>query len=167
MIACARRPSTSCVLAEPSDDNKQVTVSALDPFKGRGPELTRFTIDPSSDEWWYDISPEGTRLATTRNAAGPIDIVSLNGKLLQQIHVKGWSNILAYSWAADGKGLFVVVGKRGTKVFLHVDLEGNAHPLWESLGASGETLPAPSADGRHLAMQTWTTSGNMWLLENF
>jgi len=166
-IACARRPSTSCVLAEPSDDNKQVTVSALDPFKGRGPELTRFTIDPSSDEWWYDISPEGTRLATTRNAAGPIDIVSLNGKLLQQIHVKGWSNILAYSWAADGKGLFVVVGKRGTKVFLHVDLEGNAHPLWESLGASGETLPAPSADGRHLAMQTWTTSGNMWLLENF
>jgi serine/threonine protein kinase len=166
-IACARQPSNLCVLAEPSEDNKQVTLTKLDPVNGRGPVLTSFPIDPSSNDWWYDISPDGTRFATTLNAAGAINILSLNGHPPRQIHVKGWSNLLAYSWAADGKGLFVVSGKRGTRVVLHVDLEGNAHPLWESLGASAETLAAPSPDGRHLAMQTWTTSGNIWMLENF
>lgn len=91
----------------------------------------------------------------------------MNGQPIRRVEAKGWSNSLAYSWAADGKGLFVVAGKRGAKVVVHVDLDGNAHPLWESLGATGETLPAPSPDGHHLAMQTWTMSGNMWLMENF
>jgi Tol biopolymer transport system component len=166
-IACARQPSNLCVLAEPSEDNKQVTLTKLDPVNGRGPVLTSFPIDSGSNDWWYDVSPDGTRVATTPNAAGAIDILSLNGQPTRQIRVKGWSNLLAYSWAADGNGLFVVAGKRGTRVVLHVDLEGNAHPLWESLGASGETLAAPSPDGRQLAMQTWTMSGNMWMLENF
>ena len=38
------------------------------------------------------------------------------------MEVKGWSNGLHFNWAADGKGIFVVCGKRGTRVVVHVDL---------------------------------------------
>jgi hypothetical protein len=50
---------------------------------------------------------------------------------------------------------------------LHVDFQGNARVLWESSGATGETLAIPSPDGRHLAIQNWTADGNMWMMENF
>jgi hypothetical protein len=63
--------------------------------------------------------------------------------------------------------LFVVAGKRTTRVILHVDLSGKVHTLWEILGATGETLAVPSPNGRHLAIQSWSTSGNLWMLENF
>jgi Tol biopolymer transport system component len=81
--------------------------------------------------------------------------------------VKGWSNLLSLIWAWDGKGLFVAAGIRNGRDILHVDLQGNAHILWENTGGSGETLAHPSPDGRYLAFDGWTTSGNMWLMENF
>jgi hypothetical protein len=127
----------------------------------------RFPIDPKQEDWWVDLSSDGTQVAVTRSPAGPLNILSLKGALTRQIEVKGWSNVLEFTWAANGKGIFVVSGKRGTRVVLHVDAEGRAQPLWESLGASGETLAIASPDGRQLAMQTWTTNGNMWMLENF
>jgi hypothetical protein len=99
--------------------------------------------------------------------AGPIYIYSLRGQPTQQIAMKGWSNVQAFSWAADGKGLFVIVGIRGGRVVLHVDLQGNAQVVWKNVGGSGETLAIPSPDGRHLALQGWTTNGNMWMAENF
>jgi hypothetical protein len=69
--------------------------------------------------------------------------------------------------AADGKGLFVTVGVRGGRDLLHVDLQGNSQLLWENLGGSGETLAVASPDGRHLALNGWTTDGNLWMMENF
>jgi len=73
----------------------------------------------------------------------------------------------SFVWAADGKGLFVTAGIRNGMELLHVDLQGNAHALWENTGATGETLGFPSPDGRHLAFNGWTTNGNMWMLENY
>jgi serine/threonine protein kinase len=167
LITCARAPSDLCVIAGVSDDRKQAIVTALDPLKGRGPELTRFAVDPNQDTWWLDLSPDGTQIAATRSASGPIIVFSLNGEVIREIHVKGWTNLLAFSWAADRKSLFVVVGIRGGRVVLHVDLQGNANVLWENLGGSGETLATPSPDGRRLALQAWTTNGNMWLVQHF
>jgi hypothetical protein len=46
-------------------------------------------------------------------------------------------------------------------------LQGNVHVLWKNTGAEGETLALPSPDGRHLAIQSRTMSGNMWMMENF
>jgi hypothetical protein len=167
LITCAHAPSDLCATAGSSGDHKQAVVTALDPLKGRGPELTRFAVDPNQDNWWLDLSPDGTRFAATRSASGPITIFSLHGEVIQEIHVKGWSNLLAFSWAADGKSLFAVVGIRGGRVVLHVDLQGNASVLWENIGGSGETLAIPSPDGRRLGLQAWTTNGNIWMLQNF
>jgi len=167
LITCARSPSKLCVVGEPAEDGKQLVVSVLDPSKGRGTELFRFALVPNDNTWYLDLSPDGTRVAATRTSAGPIYILSLGGQVLQQFQVKGWSNLTSLIWAADGKGLFVSAGVRNGREILHVDLQGNAYILWENTGGSGETLAHPSPDGRHLAFDGWTTSGNMWMMENF
>ncbi len=167
LLTCARSPSGLCVLGEPTEDGKQLTVTAIDLIEGRGPELFRFALVANDDTWCLDLSPDGTRVAATRTLAGPIYILSLGGQVLQEVQVKGWSNLLNVIWAADGKGFFVTAGIHNGREILHVDLQGNAHTLWENTGGSAETLAYPSPDGRHLAFNGWTTSGNMWLMENF
>ena len=167
LITCARSPAGQCLIGEPAQDGKRLIVSVLDPMTGRGPELFRFPLVENDGTWFLDISPDGTHIAATRTSAGPIYILSLGGQMLQQIQVKGWSNLLSLIWAWDGKGLFVAAGIRNGRDILHVDLQGNAHILWENTGGSGETLAHPSPDGRYLAFDGWTTSGNMWLMENF
>jgi Tol biopolymer transport system component len=167
LIMCARSPSELCAIAEPSDDRTQEIITTLDPLKGRGPELARFALDPNDNDWFTALSPDGTRIAATRSPAGPVYILSLRGQALQQIKVKGWDNLQEFTWASDGKGLFVVANVRGGSVFLYVDLQGNAHVLWKNTGAEGETFALPSPDGRHLAIQSRTMSGNMWMIENF
>ena len=167
LIVCAKSPSDVCAIAEPSEDRKQLIISTLDPLKGRGPELTRFALDPSENRWSLELSPDGNRFAFIRTPTGPIYIVSIREHTTQQIQVRGWSNLLAVSWEADGKGLFAVAGIRTGRVLLHVDFQGNAHYLWENAGASGETTAAPSPDGRHLVMEGWTMDSNMWTMENF
>jgi len=167
LLTCARSPSGFCVIGEPIEDGKQMAVTVLDPTKGRGRELFRFALVANDDSWYLDLSPDGARVAATRTSAGPIYILSLSGQVLQQVRVKGWSNLQSLIWAADGKSLFVTAGIRNGREVLHVDLHGNAHALWENTGGSAETLSHPSPDGRHLAFDGWTTNGNMWLLENF
>ena len=167
LMTCARSPSARCVIGEPTEDGKQLIVTAIDLLKGRGPELFRFALVANDDNWCLDLSPDGTRVAVTRTLTGPIYILSLDGQTLQQFQVKGWNNLQSLIWAADGKGLFVTVGIQNGRKILHVDLQGNAHALWEDTGGSAETLAYPSPDRRHLAFDGWTTSGNMWMMENF
>jgi eukaryotic-like serine/threonine-protein kinase len=167
LITCARSPSHLCALAEPSNDRRQLVITVLDPAKGRGAELTRFSLDPNENGWWVELSPDGNSLAVIRGPTSPVEILSLHGQAAQQIKVKGWSNFQNPRWAADGKSLFLVSGVRDRKTVLLVDLQGNARVLWQGSGGSGETLAVPSPDGRELAIQNSTTEGNMWMMENF
>lgn len=167
MITCARPPSKLCAIAEPTQDRTQVVISALDPLLGRGSELTRFGIDPNGDPGSAQLSPDGTRIVATGSPAGLIFILSLRGRPVHEIKVKGWSNLIQPSWTADGKGLYVSADVRGGKVLLYVDLFGNSKVVWEGSGAAAETLASPSPDGRHLLIDTWTKNDNMWMMENF
>src|SRR4029077_7410008 len=38
---CAKAPSDVCVIVEPTEDRKEIVITALDPAKGRGSEITR------------------------------------------------------------------------------------------------------------------------------
>jgi len=165
-ITCSRSASGMCVLAEPNDNSKQAIITVLDPLKGRGAEVVRFPLDPNHNDWWVDISPDGTRLATMKTPISPIEILSLRGRPTQQIKVKGWSNFSAYRWAADGRSMFVVSRLGGRSTLLHVDLQGNSQILWEG-STSVQTEAIPSRDGRRLAISNWTTDGNIWMMENF
>jgi len=166
MMSCSRSANV-CAIAEPTDDLAQVVVSAVDTFKGRGAELARFPIDAKTNDWWFDFSPDGTRIAVTRRAEGPIQIISLRGQTTQEVRLERWNNFPAFAWSADSQSLFVVATVKEGRALLHTDLQGNAKLLWTYEGGTGETIVVPSPDGRHLAMQSWSTNGNMWMMENF
>src|SRR5260370_22681459 len=93
LLSCARSPSDLCVIGEPTEDGKQLIVTAFDPQKGRGAELFRFALGANDKNWFLDLSPDGTRVAVTRTLAVPIYILSLGGQVMHQIHVKGWSSL--------------------------------------------------------------------------
>jgi Tol biopolymer transport system component len=162
---CARSPSTLCAIAERSADRKQLVFTAFDSVKGRGRELTKFNTDAMTDYFW-DLSPDGTRIAILKNREGQVHILSLNGRAPQDITVKGWDTLTSAAWAADGKSLFVSSFNDRGPVILSVDLQGNARFLWEHLGGV-DTYALPSPDGRHLAMRAWNVEGNLWMMENF
>lgn len=162
---CARSPATLCAITERSADRKQPVFAALDPVKGRGPELAELKTDATADYQW-DLSPEGARIAILKIPEGRIQILSLNGREPEEITVKGWNSLTNAVWTADGKGLFVSSLKERGSVLLRVDLQGKAHVLWEHTGGIG-TYGSPSPDGRHLAMLDWTENSNIWMLENF
>jgi len=168
-FSCSRPPSSICAVAEPTANRKQMVVTAFDPLKGRGLELARFDLDPFPTEDgrpMCDISPDGTRVATSRGPEGPIQILSLRGQPPRVIHLKDIHKMLSVGWAADGKGLFISYGIKAGTAILHVDLQGNAKVLLRC-----SELPTcsvtPSPDGRHLAIYDNKMSANMWMMENF
>jgi eukaryotic-like serine/threonine-protein kinase len=165
--SCAVSPASFCAMAEQASDRKQLVFSAFDPVKGRGRELARFDIDPGGRQnYYWVLSPDGTRIAVIKPLEGQIHILSSSGQPPQTITVKGWSHLENVDWAADGKGLFVSSPIRRGYALLHVDLQGNAQVLWEQQGGVG-TFAVPSPDGRHLAIEGWSLNSNVWMLEGF
>jgi len=162
---CARFPATLCAIAERSADRKQLVFTALDPVKGRGHKLAEFKTDETAKYYW-DLSPDGNRIAILKIREGRVHILSLNGRAQQEITMKGWNTLSSVHWTADGKGLFVSSFKERGAVLLHMDLQGNARLLWEHPGGL-DTWGVPSPDGRHLAMRAWNVDSNMWVMENF
>jgi hypothetical protein len=72
---CARLPAPLCAMAERSADRKQLVFTAFDSVKGRGRKLAEFDTDAAVDYWW-DLSPDGTRIAIVKNRAGQVHILS-------------------------------------------------------------------------------------------
>ena len=162
---CAKAPATLCVFCEQTPDRKQLIFTALDPLKGRGRELARFDADPTADYDW-DLSPDASFIDIRKNREPRLSMLSLTGQEPRELIVKGWGTLINLDWAADGKGLFTSGPVERGSVLLYVDLQGNAHPLWEQRGSLA-TWAIPSRDGRHLALSGWTRNTNFWMLENF
>ena len=171
---CARSPAKVCVFAEKAPNGKQLIFTSFDPVAGRGPELARLDIDQGADydngsarnDFVWDLSPDGNRIAVLKRREGRIHILSTTGSAIQEITVKGWSNVASLNWAADGKALFVASKREDRSVLLHVDLQGNPKIVWEQKGWIGTQCVA-SPDGRHLAILAFKLSNNVWMMENF
>ena len=168
-VSCARPPAKMCVIAEVTDDQKQMIVSAFDAIKGRGPELTRFDLDRNVDVFVDNllcaISPDGTRLAIARSPETPIEIYSLRGQFIRTIPSRVSGKFVAVGWAADQRGVFVTRQAQGGSELLHIDLKGTTQSLYKCTGWG--CFASPSPDGRHLAILDHRESTNMWMMENF
>jgi len=168
-VSCARPPANICVIAEVTDDQKQMIVSAFDAVKGRGPELKRFDLDRNVDVFVDNllcaISPDGTRLAIARSPETPIEIHSLHGQLIRTIPSRVPGKFLNVGWAADQQGLFVTRQAQAGPELLHIDMRGNTHSLYKCTGWG--CFGSPSPDGRRLAILDHRQSTNMWMMENF
>jgi len=164
--SCAKIPSSSCVIFERSQDRKNIIVTALDPVKGRGDELTRIGLDPNIDGWSADLAPDGTRVAVISGSAGQIKILSLRGEPTRELQVKDSPNLLNSSWAADGKALFVSASISGGYALLRIALDGKGQTLIAN-HSPDVALGLPSPDGRNLAIMAATYNQNVWMMENF
>ena len=168
-VSCARRPSSMCVIIEPSDDSKHMIVSGLDAVKGRGSELARFDlardVDVLVDNLICALSPDGNRLALARSPESPVEIYSLRGQLLRRIASKPLGRLASLAWAADQKSFFLVRRAQGGTELLHLDLEGHLQQLRKCTGWGCFAFPSP--DGRRLAFVENRQSANMWMMENF
>jgi len=170
-IRCSRAPASLCTIAEIPYDRKQLVFTELDPLKGRGKELLRLETDPSGNYQWA-LSPDGTRIAVMNPTEGKIRVHHLNGKLADEIVVKNLNLGDALDWAADGRGLFIDNSTRRGVALTYLDLRGKTHAIWEQQGLvdphGGQSVfGIASRDGRHLAINGWAHSSNVWLLENF
>jgi hypothetical protein len=173
-VSCARPPSNTCVLVEPSEDRKQVIVSILDPIKGHGPELFRFSVDQVLSVIEFPacvISPDGTRLAIEGNPERPMEIRSLHGQIIRKIPSQSVGEWDWLNWSADQKGFFVTRKSRSGNELLYLDFQGKATSLLKCGGGTGDVGGGcegyPSPDGRHLAITDKDQSNNIWMMENF
>jgi Tol biopolymer transport system component len=170
-LACARSPATLCAFSEPSPDQKQAVLSALDPVQGKGRELARINLRQANGGYSWDLSPDGARLAFAQyyQREGRIQILPLAGGEAREVNVKGLDSLSSLFWAPNGKALFANNTEPAYGRVLYVDLEGHASVLWERKLVFPFSPPwgIPSPDGRYLALQTSTTDSNVWMLENF
>jgi Tol biopolymer transport system component len=164
-LHCARPPANLCMVGEL--EQNQLVFYALDPLQGRGRELTRVPFDPV--HWHHsDLSPDGLQMAITHHEAhrGRIETRSLADGRVREVTVSGWSQFHSLKWSSDGKGWYVGSQSAGAADLLYVDLEGHAQVLQHQVG-SFQSWGVPSPDGRHLAFTGWTSTNNVWMLENF
>ncbi|HEY6293442.1 MAG TPA: protein kinase [Terriglobia bacterium] len=168
-IRCSIAPASLCVLVEPSQDEKQLTLTALDPVKGRGKVLRTIQTNGSAGAPGEVLSPDGTTFAFVQGGEAEIHIrlLSLSGSSDREITVKGWPNLTGLDWSLDGKGFYAGSVSPQLRTLLYVDLKGNARVLWQFNGAGGGIWGFPSPDGRYLAILDTATNSNVWMLEGF
>jgi Tol biopolymer transport system component len=166
-LSCARLPSELCVAGELSADLKKLIFSALDPLKGKGQTLLTLDVHPGGLNNWM-ISPDARYIVFMEFSLleGRIRLLSLKGEPERVILVKGWAGLNSVDWAADSKSLLVSSQSPTSATLLHVDMEGNATPLWDQRG-SWKTWAIASPNGRYLAILGMTSSSNVWMIENF
>jgi dipeptidyl aminopeptidase/acylaminoacyl peptidase len=166
---CARAPSSLCVMAERTRDQKQVVFTEFDPIHGRGTVLGTIAADPAAS-YRYGLSPSGAQMAVVKARVneGRIRLLPMGRGAEQEINVKDWMDLNSLDWAPDGKGMFVTSQSPNGPILLYVDLKGQAHVLWKQKGTLETwswTIPAP--DGKHLAMLGEAVNSNAWMMEGF
>ena len=173
-LACAKPPAANCVfsevLNESTADKRQLIFSAFDPLAGRGKELTRIKLWQLNYDYSWDLSPDGLHIAFTQAeiGRGRVQILPLAGGDGREIEIKGGSRFRSVRWAPNGKGLFVGAFQWQRQKVLFVDLQGRANVIWQQgYPGSANIVGIPSPDGRHLALLSFTTDNNVWMLENY
>ena len=169
---CARAPAGLCVIAERSQDEKQLALTAFDPLKGRGNVLRTIEEDPTAPFGGAQVSPDGSTVAISRSGEAEIHIrlLSLSGASDREITMRGWPNLTGLDWSPDGKGLYCGSVSPQARTLFYVDLEGNSRVLWQYKGAGNATYSiagVPSPDGRCLALRGSVTNSNVWMVEGF
>jgi eukaryotic-like serine/threonine-protein kinase len=166
---CARAPASLCVIAESSQDDKQLTLTAFDPLKGRGKVLR--TIEADRVFTGAQVSPDGSTVAISREGEAEIHIrlLALSAGSDREITVKGWPYVGGVDWSADGKGFYCGSVSSQAATLLYVDLGGNASVLWQykGVGLDSTISGVASPDGNHLAITGELTNRNVWMVEGF
>jgi serine/threonine protein kinase len=161
---CARFPSNTCILAERTDDRKQVTISLLDPLRGRGPQLAKFDVD-EAEKLNGRLSTDGCWFAVLTGQGGPIRVMSLRGQPERDIATPGLNARQFIGWTANGDGFYITNLVKGGMDLFFVNFAGRSRKLWHNDGDFAP-IAMESPDGRHLAIQGSSLDQNLWVMEN-
>jgi eukaryotic-like serine/threonine-protein kinase len=159
---CSRSPADVCVLSTANAGS--LVFSLFDSLSGNPREVAKLG---STGDW--SLSPDGTSIASVTFSANDsrIQLISLSGRPTREIAVKGWNSFTSLDWAAGGKGFFVSSNPTGRlSTLLHVDLMGNAHPLWQVKNFQA-TWAIPSRSGKYVAIPAPTIGSNVWMVDKF
>jgi Tol biopolymer transport system component len=165
-VHCATTPDGPCLLLETRPEERIATLSWLDPVAGKGEELWREEVDPTFQATGPSLSPDGSRLAMAWNTKiGLRDTITGDVAAIDVDGLPGMS-FTDVEWAPDGSGFYLAGASPRGVALLHVDLQGEAHVLYEDqVGALSSVKPSP--DGRHLAFRKSTSESNVWMIEDF
>lgn len=151
----------SCVLAEAEPD--KVVFSFFDPLKGRGDEARSVLLSPA--RFFWDLSPDGLRVAYGEFGKDRITILTLKDGSSNEVALDGQENLNSLAWSHDGKALFVTTWRReGSDLLRVVPSNGDVRYLREETGRWFAN-PRPSPDGRRFALGVRTTDSNVVLIE--
>ena len=164
-IGCSRgRPD--CVVIGPGTDRGELVFFSFNPTGGRTAELARFSLPTNRENWEWQLSPDGKRVALSVPSERRIQLISLESPERTEIPLNNLATAYHLRWAADGKSLLLSNATKQGAALIRVDLRGTVQTLWEQKGDLA-VLGLPSPDGRFLAITSWTTVSNVWMLESF
>ena len=171
MFYCTNKTANFCVFSRPSAGKNELVVAAFDPLNGPGKELVRIPLDAGSSadigfDYSWQLSPDGSRIGIVKRHGHQIRLVPVGGGQTRTITVKGNSELMELNWAIDSQSMFVSAVEPGAATLLHVNLNGDAQPVWQ------QPQPKliwgfPSPDGRHLAILGTSSEANVWIIDNF
>jgi len=168
---CARAPASLCVLLEASQDEKELTITAFDPLKGRGKVLRTIEENPDAHFEGDALSPDGAIVAMSRSgeAETHIRLLSLTGRPDREIALKDCPHLAGLDWSQDARGVYCGCVSPESKTLQYLDLKGQSRVLWrfKGAGAGGQVWGIPSPDGRYLAIMGEVENSNVWMLESF
>jgi serine/threonine protein kinase/Tol biopolymer transport system component len=168
---CTGKTANFCVVGRTDPGKGQLAISSFDPLSANQKELLRIPLEPDTDarvglDYAWQISPDGLWIAIAKRHGNTIRLVPLGEEQARTITVNGYSDLMDLSWAVNSRSLFVSSLGLGGTTLLHVDLEGNAQPLW--LQPQTTTFWGfSSPDARHLAMSSESRETSAWMISSF
>lgn len=167
---CTNRAANYCAYPSLAENGRSWVITAFDPGGGKRRELLRIPTPEGDDQW--GLSPDGAQVAIFKTdwATGQIRFIPVAGGEARTVTVKGYVNLNSIVWAQDSKSMFIGISGSAGATLLHVDLNGNARPIWQQpYPGQGDygTWGIPSPDARHLAVLGQSAEANVWMIDNF
>jgi len=167
---CTTGGQDVCVYGQMAPQSDEFVVYAFDSMGEHKREILRIATEPNSsarlgDDYSWQLSPDGSRIAFMKRRGDRIRLISLNGDPETAIMLKARTSF-DLNWAVDSKSLFVSTRVGNAASLTQIDLRGNEHLIW-SVQEPGWATVLQSPDGKHLAITSAVTDGNAWVIDNF
>ena len=168
---CTDKTANFCVLGRPDPAKHELAISSFDPLSANQKDLLRIPLEPGTDagvglDYAWQISPDGSWIAIAKRHGNTIRLVPLGEDQARTITVNGYSDLIDLNWAVNSRSFFVSSLGPGGATLLHVDLDGNAQPIWlqpQTTSFWGFSSP----DARHLAISSESRETSVWMISNF
>ena len=168
---CTNRAANFCVLGRPDPPKNELVISSFDPLIAKRKDLMRIALEPGTDagvgmDYAWQISPDGSWIGIAKRHGNTIRLVPLGKDQARTININGYSDLTDLNWAVNSRSLFVSSVGPGGATLLHVDLDGNAQPIWRQPQTTS-FWGFSSPDARHLAISGESRETSVWMISNF